>query len=113
MPENIKVSIVLFMKKTLPIGKSKMRLFLQLQKEVRLSLKITLLKTLSETQSPHMANMISDLIAEIASSLYKDKQGLLPESEKWLDLFDLLKRLFATQVKQNILSVMRILESII
>lgn len=43
-----------------------------------------------------MANMISDLIAEIASSLYKDKQGLLPETEKWLDLFDLLKRLFAT-----------------
>ncbi len=101
------------MRKTIPIGKTKLRIFLVLPKAQRENLKIFLLKSLSENQNLKLRNMTGDLIADIASSLYNEKQGILPEGEKWEDLFNYLKDLFSTGQRLNILSVFQIIKSII
>lgn len=46
--ENVKVSNLIFMRKTIPIGKTKLKIFLVLPKAARENLKIYLLKSLSE-----------------------------------------------------------------
>lgn len=113
IPENVKVSNLIFMRKTIPVGKTKLRIFLVLQKALRENLKIFLLKSLSENQNVKIRNMIGDLISDIASSLYNEKQGILADGEKWEDLFKYLKDLFSTGQKLNILAVFQIIKSII
>jgi hypothetical protein len=76
--ESIAKTVIIYMKKTLPIGKNKLRLSLQLPKDQREALKINLLKQLNTDKKLDVLFNICDLISEITSSFYNDKLGLLP-----------------------------------
>lgn len=70
VPCNIVKSVVIYMKKTVPLGKTKLRLALQLSFEQNEKLKISLLRLLDSDRTIDVLYSVCDLIAEITASFY-------------------------------------------
>ncbi len=112
IPLNIRTSSVVLLKKNLLIGKNKNGLYLKLNDNVRDSFRKEILLCINKLQNINLIEKVCDLIADLASSLFNDESGSIPESIKWGNLIQHVFELYSTGKLNSILASLRILEGL-
>lgn len=101
------------LKKNLVVGKNKPSLYIKLSQQTRSALQIQLLTYINEIDNEQLINQISDLLADMAASLYNDQSGLIPEGQKWGELVNHLFDLYKTGKIPQMCASLRMLDGII
>lgn len=112
LKSNLRMTSVLVLKQNLVIGEDKPCLYLKLSAEMVDAFKKQIILCLSSIQNIPVNQKVSDLIADLAASIYNDKKNLVQENQKWPNLIQHIFELYGTKNKNSMLSALRVLEGI-
>ena len=112
IPNNLRISSIIILKNNLKIGENKPCLYLSLSNEVLENFQKEIIIMLSTIKNIFIVKKVANLISDLSSSIYNDKNGLVKDNQRWPNLIQHIFELYKTNNFNSMIASLTVLEGL-